>query len=197
MEIGFATRFDDRHVGIHHHVFRAGKLFDLRTAGAVIEMGMTDQKNLEVAEFEAQLFHAIANEWHAAFEIGINENVAFARGDQITRQAFAADVVQIPGNAKRRKRRRPGAVRFRMERSGGAKRNRNYGTPCIVVENVVTWRRLDLRFEKNSSTAINSYHAEVSKRLLIRLIGRARNRSCDTSPSTAANSSRGRNGLEM
>jgi hypothetical protein len=71
------------------------------------QCAMTDEKDLHVAELEAQLLDARADHRHVGFEIAVDEDVALGRRDQIARQPFAADVVEVSGNSERRERLRP------------------------------------------------------------------------------------------
>src|SRR6185503_8213668 len=103
LEVILATRFDHVDVALHHHVFGARELFDRRAAGTVIEMRMTDQKNLDVVELESQRLDTLASHPHTGFEITVDENVSFRRGDQVACQTFTSDVVKISGDAKRGK----------------------------------------------------------------------------------------------
>jgi len=64
---------------------------------------MADQKNLDVVELEPQRLDTLANHRHAGFEITVDENVSFRRGDQVTCQSLTSDVIKISGNAKCRK----------------------------------------------------------------------------------------------
>ena len=102
-KIFFAAGFDDGNVGVHHHVFRAGHLDDFGAAGAVVPVRVADEEDFCVAEFEAEFFDAGLNQRHALFEAAVDEDVSVGRGDEIRRQAFAADVVEIAHHAMRRK----------------------------------------------------------------------------------------------
>src|SRR5215472_19061930 len=58
LKISLASGLNDRDIGIHHHVACAGELLDLRAAGIVIPVRVTDEKNFGVGEFEAELLDA-------------------------------------------------------------------------------------------------------------------------------------------
>jgi len=103
-KVSLPAGFDHRCIALHHHVFRAGDLFDRRAGGAVIRMRMADQKNLYVGELETERLNTAPNQRHIRFEVAIDKNVSFGRGDQIIRQTLAADVVEIVCYAKCRKR---------------------------------------------------------------------------------------------
>ena len=64
---------------------------------------MTDQENLDVTELESEFLDAGSNEGNARLEIAVDEDVPLRSGDEVIREAFASDVVEIPGDAERRK----------------------------------------------------------------------------------------------
>src|SRR3954451_6700427 len=76
---------------------------------------MTDEEDLDIGELETQLFDARSNERDVRFEIAVDENVPLRRGDEIVREPLAADIVQISGEAKRRKRLGPVSVSLRQQ----------------------------------------------------------------------------------
>ncbi len=109
-EVRRAAAFHDGHVTLHHHVFRTGLLDDARAAGVVIGMRVTDQQDLDVAVFEAELRHALLDERRRALEAGIDEDVALWSDHEVRREILASHVVQAVGNAERRDRGRPVSV---------------------------------------------------------------------------------------
>jgi len=66
----------------------------------VIPVRVADQEDLDVAELEPELLDARFDQRNVRLEIAVDEDVPLRRGDEIVRQPFAADVVQIPGDAK-------------------------------------------------------------------------------------------------
>src|SRR4051812_5854560 len=76
---------------------------------------MTDQEDLDIGELESQFFDARSNERYVRFEIAVDENVPLRRGDEIVRQSFAANIVQIFGDAVRWKRLGPFSVSLRQQ----------------------------------------------------------------------------------
>jgi hypothetical protein len=76
---------------------------------------MTDEEDLDVGELESQFFDAGSNQRYIRFEIAVDEDVPLRRGDEIVREPFAADVVEISGDAKRRKRLGPFSVSLRQQ----------------------------------------------------------------------------------
>src|SRR5271154_7249870 len=56
---------------------------------------------------ETEFFNTRGNHQHIGFEIAVDQDVAFWRGDQIARKSPASYVVQIARDAKRRKGFRP------------------------------------------------------------------------------------------
>jgi hypothetical protein len=63
---------------------------------------MTDEQNLDVAEVEAESFDALADQGRQRFQIAVDEDVAFRRDDEVGCQIFAADIVEIARDPKRR-----------------------------------------------------------------------------------------------
>jgi hypothetical protein len=68
---------------------------------------VADEQDLDVGEAESELLDARAQERHGLDEVAVDEDVALGRGDEVARQPLAADVVEVAGNAERRKRLRP------------------------------------------------------------------------------------------
>ena len=99
-EIVLAAGLDQRHVGGHDHVSGAGEPFDHRDAGVVIPVRAADEEDLDVAELEAELLDAGANEREVVFEIAVDEDVALRGRDQVVREGFAADVVEVTGEVE-------------------------------------------------------------------------------------------------
>jgi hypothetical protein len=56
LKIGLASGFDHGHVGIHDAIARSGHLLDLRAARIMVPVGMTDEQNFCILEFESELF---------------------------------------------------------------------------------------------------------------------------------------------
>jgi hypothetical protein len=56
---------------------------------------VADQEDLDVAELEAELLDAGADERDVVFEIAVDEDEALRGGDQVVREALAADVVEV------------------------------------------------------------------------------------------------------
>jgi len=61
-------------------------------------------RNFGVFELEAEFFDAGLNQWNVSLQIAVDEDVALRSGDEIVREAFAADVVEIAGDVKWRER---------------------------------------------------------------------------------------------
>ena len=53
----FAAVFDQRNIGVHHHVGSAGLALDQITARAMVVVGMTDQENFYVFKTKAKLLN--------------------------------------------------------------------------------------------------------------------------------------------
>jgi hypothetical protein len=100
LEVGFAARLDDGDVGVHDIVFGAGELLDAGAAGAVVVVGVADEQDLDVAKMEAEGLDALLDEGHAGFKVAIDENVALERDEEIGGEVFAADIVEVAGDAE-------------------------------------------------------------------------------------------------
>jgi len=102
-----AAVLDYRHIAFHHHVLRARQLFDERAAGTVIEVGMADQQDLDVAETESEALHILLDHRHGTLEIAIDQNVPLRSRDQERGQVLASDVIDVRNDLVRRKGSRP------------------------------------------------------------------------------------------
>ena len=100
LKVGFAAGFDDGYVCIHDHVLRAGLFFDGGAGSVMVPMCVADEKNFCVLELESELLNACLDQGHIGFQIAVDQNVALRCGDQIIRQSFAADVVEVTSDAK-------------------------------------------------------------------------------------------------
>ena len=76
LEISPATRFDYRHIRVHHKVFGASHFFYPSAPRAVVAMGVADEQDLDVAEMEAELFDAVLDERNRAFEAAVNQDMS-------------------------------------------------------------------------------------------------------------------------
>ena len=116
LEVALAAVFYDGHIAFHHHVLRTGELLDEGAARAMIEVGMADQQDFDIAEAESQVFDVLPDRGDGAFEIAIDENVALRCRDQVGGQVFAADVIDIGDDLVRWKRLGPLGVVLRKHR---------------------------------------------------------------------------------
>src|SRR5208283_471682 len=73
----------------------------------MIEVRMADQENFHIVEMKAKFFDAGLNLWDRTLEIAVDQNVSLRRGDQKSRESFAAEVVDVSGHLVRRKGVRP------------------------------------------------------------------------------------------
>ena len=103
LEIGLAAGFDHGDVAVHDVVLCAGELVDRGAAGAVVVVRVADEQNLDVAEVEAEGLDALANQRQEDFEIAVDEDEALRRDDEVGGEVFAADVIEIAGDAEGRK----------------------------------------------------------------------------------------------
>src|ERR1700737_850278 len=81
-------------------------------------MRMTDQENPDVTELESQFLDAGPNEGNARHEVTVDEDVPVGSRDQVIREAFASDVIEIPGDAEWRKRFGPIGIGLRARSTG-------------------------------------------------------------------------------
>ena len=100
---------------------RTGQRLNERMTKRVIGMGMAREQNFDVGELKAKRLDICTDDGNGPFEAGIDQNVAVGSGDQIARKPFGADVVEMIGNAMRRKWVIPIAL--------GEKRGTSHGHP--------------------------------------------------------------------
>lgn len=98
-----------------------------RAAGAVIIVRVTNEQNFDVAELEAKLGNALANERDRALKIAVNENVAARGVDQIRREPSCSDIIYIAYYSVPRKRLIPigGCGRVLRERAQDEQKRNN------------------------------------------------------------------------
>jgi hypothetical protein len=101
LEIELAAGFDFGNVCVHHHVLGAGHLFNQSTAGGVVKMRVTDEKNFYIAEVKAQLLDIVSNHRNSAFEIAVDEDVSIWGCDQKRRQTPCPHVIDVAGDVVR------------------------------------------------------------------------------------------------
>ena len=58
LKICFAAGLDIADIGVHDHVFGTAFAFDLRAAGAVVVVGVADEKNLDLFQGKSKLLDA-------------------------------------------------------------------------------------------------------------------------------------------
>ena len=97
-----ASIFDGCCVFIHDAVFGVGLFQDFCAACAVVGVGVADEQELHVAEFESELFDAGADERNGFFEAAVDQDVAFRCGDEEGGEVFGADVVEVASDLVRR-----------------------------------------------------------------------------------------------
>src|ERR1700722_17640011 len=112
LKIVLAAAFDLRDILLHDHILGPSQFFDQETSGTMIEVCVTDQQDFHILKTKAQLLDAGANERHGAFETAVNEDASLRRRDQIRRQPFGADVVDVADDAVRRGGLTPIAIRL-------------------------------------------------------------------------------------
>ena len=77
-------------------------LRDPGTSGVVVKVCVADQENLDVAEFEAERFAALAYLRDRRFEVAVDKDEALGGGDDVGRQSLATDIIKIAGDAEGR-----------------------------------------------------------------------------------------------
>ena len=107
LKVGFAAGFNRRDIRIHDVVFGPSEALDFSAARAVIEVGMTDEKNFGVAEIEAQCFDALLDLERRRREVAVDQDVSLGGDDQVRSKVFAAYVVKVARDAEWRERLHP------------------------------------------------------------------------------------------
>ena len=111
VEVRFAAGLDYGDIGVHDVIPGSGELLDAGASGAVVIVGVADEKDFDVAEFEAEGLDASADQRDRGFKTAVDEDVALRRDDEIGGEIFAADVIEVAGDAEGRERIGPGRVR--------------------------------------------------------------------------------------
>lgn len=117
-EVVASAGFDGGHVSVHDHVLCAGELFDECAAAGVIDVGVADEKDLDVTEVKAEFFDAVLDLRDGALEVAVDEDVALRGGDEVGGEVAAADVVEVSGDTEWLLRRVPVGVVLREESAG-------------------------------------------------------------------------------
>ena len=99
-----AHPFECRHILGHRHHLRSCQLLDERVSLHVIAMGMTAEHDLDVGELEAQLFHRLAQDRDAFFEVRVDQYVPVGGGHEKRALNLGADEVDIADHFMWRKR---------------------------------------------------------------------------------------------
>src|ERR1700722_1488822 len=103
----------------------------------MIAVRVADEDNFGVAVFEPELLDALLNDGQILFEIGVDQDVAPRCVDQVDGQIRGADVVEIPGDLKRRKLGVPIRITLR-EQSGRANQEKREQSPCHMSTSTPT-----------------------------------------------------------
>src|SRR5258706_16070000 len=118
LKVGLPARFNDRHVAVHDHVGCAGNRLDRGAATVVVPVRVTDEENPDIAKLESEFLDARPNDRYARLEIAVDEDEPLGSADEITREVFASDVVEIPRDAEWREWLRAIGVGLGGERGG-------------------------------------------------------------------------------
>src|SRR5208283_2089746 len=95
-------------------------LRDQRRRLVMIAMRVADQKDLGVAVLKAKLLNALFDCRHVLFEIGVDQDVALRRVNQVDGEVGGTDVVQVAGNLEGREFAMPLRVALREQSHGSA-----------------------------------------------------------------------------
>src|ERR1700761_4717563 len=82
-EVGAAAGFDGAGVGVHNHVFGVGLFEDGGAATGVVGVSVADEENLDVGWVKAELLDAVEDERRRRDQVGVDEDVAGWRGDEV------------------------------------------------------------------------------------------------------------------
>jgi hypothetical protein len=117
-EVGAASGANDLGVAIHDHVFGVGVVKDLGGACHVVEVGLAVEEDLDVGVLEAELLDAGADLRGGAGKVGVDENVALGRGDEVAGKVAAANIVEMVGDLEGWERGGPVGVLLRGQGCG-------------------------------------------------------------------------------
>ena len=78
----------------------------------MIEVGLAVEEDFCVTPFETEMLDALANLRRRGFEVGVDQDVPGGRGDEVSGEVLAADVVKVIGDLEWRERRGPLGVFF-------------------------------------------------------------------------------------
>jgi hypothetical protein len=106
-KVAAASGGGDVGVVLHDHVPGVGFAENLCGTGHVIEVGLTVEENLCVGVTEAKLLDAVFDLRWGCFEIGVDQDIAGGRGDEVGRKVLAANVVEVVGDLEGGKGRCP------------------------------------------------------------------------------------------
>src|SRR6185437_12064477 len=101
LKVEFPAGFDDRHVGVHHHVLGAGERLDPGASGVVVKVCVADQENFDVAELEAEVLDARFDLRDGLLEVAVDQDQPVRRRDEVAGEGSGADVEEIPGDMER------------------------------------------------------------------------------------------------
>ncbi len=104
-----------RDVALHHHQLRAGLLLNDARRLVVIAVGVADQDDLGVGVLEAELRDGLLDRRHILLEVGVDQDVALRRIDQVDGQIGRADVVKVAGDLEPRDFAVPVGVALRQQ----------------------------------------------------------------------------------
>jgi len=107
VEVGPSAGLNHGDIAIHHFVAGVGFTQNLGAARAMVVVPMTDEKDLDVGEMEAERLHAFFDQGGRRLEIAVEEDVALRRHKEVSREVAGAHVIKISRDAKGGERRCP------------------------------------------------------------------------------------------
>jgi hypothetical protein len=107
IEVGLSSSLNHVDVALHDHVLRMRLSQDLRGTGGVIVVCLAVKKNLCIGPAKAEPFYAAANERGRRLKVGVDEDVALGRDDEICGKIARSDIVKVAGDVDGCKRSGP------------------------------------------------------------------------------------------
>src|SRR5713101_4345004 len=103
----------------------------------MIDVRLPREQNLDVLEFETELFHASLDQWNRFFKSAIDQKMAGRRSDQKRRKIARADVVHIRDDTVGREglvlfQRNAAKLRLRQSEYAGENQGQSHGHRSII-----------------------------------------------------------------
>src|ERR1039457_404405 len=111
VEVRFAAGLDYGDIGVHDVILGSGEFQNRGAAGAVVIVGVTDEQYFDIAEFKAEGLDVLGDGGDRGLKAAVDEDVALRRDEEIGGEIFAADVIEVTGDAEGREGIGPGGNR--------------------------------------------------------------------------------------